>query len=366
MSASPTSPASPPSGPSSRISGPVSARPAGARPAQARGSAAVPTRSQPGNSSPAGPDHGQVLQLDLSGIQSKRLTQEVRDAVLAQYSHSVRERDGVWGGPAAWIHTGTEPADSPALLFAHLSRVAEAVTPVTSMRWLTASRSRPLWVVAFVEGRPDGQHATRIEGVLRSLDGRLSLIPEPRFTPLRRRWAGGEEQVRGVLDLLRPDAILEVRTLPAPIRLLVRFGDGRAATLTPEQLGVAGASDELQFLAASPGPGGRTLRIPARSGPEGEGLELDAEAVQALVQEVGTVEALVPDQAGVSVPIGFRIRAARREQGLSQAALGARIGVGQAVISNLERGVHTPRMDTLKRVARGLGISLPELLAFRE
>ena len=67
----------------------------------------------------------------------------------------------------------------------------------------------------------------------------------------------------------------------------------------------------------------------------------------------------------MSVPIGFRIRAARRERGLSQAALGARIGMVQTVVSNLERGVHTPRMDTLKRIAQGLGLSLPELLAFR-
>lgn len=283
----------------------------------------------------------------------------------AQFSDSLRERDDAWGGPSAWIHAPPDATLSPALLVANLSRIAEAVTPETSLHWLATSRSRPLWVLAFVEGRPEGRDSVRIEGILRSLDGRLSLIPEPRFTPLSRRWEGGEERIRLVLDLLLPDSILEVRTLSAPLRFLLRFGDGRAATLTPEQLGVGGAGDELHFLTASAGPGGRSLRIGSRSGPRGEGLVLDAEVIRELVQEEGAVDVLIPDRPSVSVPIGFRIRVARRDRGLSQAELGGRIGMAQAAISNLERGVHSPRMDTLKRIARGLGLSVPALLAFQ-
>ncbi len=271
----------------------------------------------------------------------------------------------MWAGPGAWIHSPPSASDSPALLFANLSRIAEAVTPEMSMRWLATCRSRLLWVVAFVEGRPNGGHSARIEGILRSLDGRLSLIPEPRFTPLSRRWEGAEARVRAILDLLRPDSILEVRTLPAPLRFLLRFGDGSAAILGPEQLGVGGAAAELHLLTASPGPGGRSLRIGSRRGPEGKGFVLEAEAVQELLaKEESAVDVLTPDPTRGAGPIGSRIRVARRDQGLSQADLGKRVGMAQAAISNLERGVHSPRMDTLKRVAEGLGLSVPELLAF--
>jgi DNA-binding XRE family transcriptional regulator len=272
----------------------------------------------------------------------------------------------VWAGPSAWIHSSPGASDSPALLFANLSRISEAVTPELSMRWLATCRSRLLWVVAFVEGRPNSDDTVRIEGILRSLDGRLSLLSEPRFTPLRRRWEGGEAQVRAVLDLLRPDSILEVRTLPDPLRYLLRFGDGRAATLSPEQLGVGSAGAELQFATASPGPGGRSLRIGSRRGPGGKGLVLEAEVVQELLTtEEDTADLLTPEPVNVSMPIGPRIRLARRDQGLSQAELGERIGMAQAAVSNLERGVHSPRMDTLRRVAQGLGLSVPALLAFQ-
>lgn len=47
---------------------------------------------------------------------------------------------------------------------------------------------------------------------------------------------------------------------------------------------------------------------------------------------------------------------ARREQGISQAELAERCGTAQAVISRIERGVFSPSLDTLSRVAAGLGM----------
>jgi transcriptional regulator with XRE-family HTH domain len=47
---------------------------------------------------------------------------------------------------------------------------------------------------------------------------------------------------------------------------------------------------------------------------------------------------------------------ARREQGISQAQLAERCGTDQAVISRIERGVVSPSLDTLWRVAAGLGM----------
>lgn len=47
---------------------------------------------------------------------------------------------------------------------------------------------------------------------------------------------------------------------------------------------------------------------------------------------------------------------ARREQGISQAQLAERCGTDQAVISRIERGVVSPSLETLWRVAAGLGL----------
>lgn len=47
---------------------------------------------------------------------------------------------------------------------------------------------------------------------------------------------------------------------------------------------------------------------------------------------------------------------ARRDAGLSQAALAKKVGTGQAVISRVENGTMSPTLDMVTRLARGLGM----------
>jgi len=54
----------------------------------------------------------------------------------------------------------------------------------------------------------------------------------------------------------------------------------------------------------------------------------------------------------------IEIRWARQGAKLSQSALGKRIGVSQQAIAKLERGGGNVSLDTLEKVARGLGRSV--------
>lgn len=47
---------------------------------------------------------------------------------------------------------------------------------------------------------------------------------------------------------------------------------------------------------------------------------------------------------------------ARQEAGLSQTELAAKSGTAQAVISRIERGAVSPSLDTLSKIAKGLGM----------
>ncbi len=49
------------------------------------------------------------------------------------------------------------------------------------------------------------------------------------------------------------------------------------------------------------------------------------------------------------------IVAARKAAGLSQAALAARIGSTQSAVARMEAGRASPRLDTLRRIARATG-----------
>lgn len=62
-----------------------------------------------------------------------------------------------------------------------------------------------------------------------------------------------------------------------------------------------------------------------------------------------------------------RLRAARAALGLSQAELGARVGIPEDVastrVNRYERGVHEPSLETAERMAEALGIPLPALVS---
>lgn len=57
------------------------------------------------------------------------------------------------------------------------------------------------------------------------------------------------------------------------------------------------------------------------------------------------------------------LRAARGRCGLSQEALGDKVDLHRTEVSLLERAGRDPRLDTIVRLARGLGVRPADLLA---
>ena len=64
------------------------------------------------------------------------------------------------------------------------------------------------------------------------------------------------------------------------------------------------------------------------------------------------------DAAARAFLLGEEIRSLRTERGLSQRELAERMGVSQSVVGRLEAGGVEPRLSTLDRVARALGVEL--------
>jgi transcriptional regulator with XRE-family HTH domain len=63
--------------------------------------------------------------------------------------------------------------------------------------------------------------------------------------------------------------------------------------------------------------------------------------------------------------VGERLRAARRERGLSVGALAEAAGIGKGSLSEIENGARNPTLGTLQALAGTLGVPLATLLADR-
>ena len=62
------------------------------------------------------------------------------------------------------------------------------------------------------------------------------------------------------------------------------------------------------------------------------------------------------------IKMNKRIKKIRKQKGLSQIELGDSIGVSQQVITNYERGLREPNIETLLKIARALDVSLETLI----
>lgn len=60
------------------------------------------------------------------------------------------------------------------------------------------------------------------------------------------------------------------------------------------------------------------------------------------------------------------MRAARLSLGMSQEVLGDECELTRNHIGTIERGEHSPRLETMAAIAKALGVSLPELLTKKD
>lgn len=62
------------------------------------------------------------------------------------------------------------------------------------------------------------------------------------------------------------------------------------------------------------------------------------------------------ERTALARAVAMRVLQYRVEHRLSQTALARQLGMQQSAIARLEAGDHTPSLDTLRRLSRGLGI----------
>ena len=65
----------------------------------------------------------------------------------------------------------------------------------------------------------------------------------------------------------------------------------------------------------------------------------------------------------VSMPLGAKLRRLRKAKGLSQEELARRSGLLRVYVARIERGeVVSPRIETRRKLAKGLAVPITELL----
>lgn len=66
----------------------------------------------------------------------------------------------------------------------------------------------------------------------------------------------------------------------------------------------------------------------------------------------------------INIQFGKRVADIRRWQGISQEELSFRCGVHRTYIGSIERGEKSPTLNTVEKIAKGLGVELLEFFKY--
>jgi DNA-binding XRE family transcriptional regulator len=139
--------------------------------------------------------------------------------------------------------------------------------------------------------------------------------------------------------------------------LYVRFEDGLERAVRWADLPFASRLC-VAPVAASTSSGGEPMTVIDESG---RAVDVSADSLRAALDEEYRARLVSADDTERRIA-GARLRTVREGLGLSQLELSRRSGIAQESLSRIETGRRDPRLGTLQRLARGLGLSLDQLM----
>lgn len=292
-------------------------------------------------------DASELLSFDVSAVKREKIRTSLRASV-GKLTSGGTELSNFWTSFPSKINK----TSARTLVIADLASLAKKYQSQDHHTWIASVRRSQPYFVALVRTKRDEKHADLVDDLVRHSDMRISVCrnaEEP--NPLHKC-------LMEAVHALAPHALLDVRCSTVATGLWMTYGDGTFGFANWNDLGISDVLDNLIIESAVVGDGGATVEFLMRNG---ELFDIDAESIKAVLDTSHAASIAQTAQSSDKV-VGQRVRAARLSAGLSQGALGQSVGIDQAIISKLERGIHRPRIDTLRRIAKGLDLTLAQML----
>lgn len=67
-------------------------------------------------------------------------------------------------------------------------------------------------------------------------------------------------------------------------------------------------------------------------------------------------------ESSLKIKFGLRVKELREDRGLTQYALAPLAGVSRTYLADVERGMRNASLETISKIANGLGVSIEELM----
>jgi len=238
------------------------------------------------------------------------------------------------------------------IVMTDLSRCAASFRRTKPQRWSLAVRSANPYIVAFVRNKQDERCAAMVDDIVHASQNRLVVCSKTAGKSL-------QTCISRALAGIDPNSIIDARFADDTNSLWLEFGDGRKTILDWSRLGLDEVKPALIPSSVTVSDDLDAIQVPRR---DGSLFDIDSTAVRSLID--GELSNRLDKTAGdITDNLGLRLKRKRKGLGLTQTELAGQSGLEQALISKMEQGRHQPRFTTLSKVAKGLNLSVTELLA---
>ena len=233
-----------------------------------------------------------------------------------------------------------------------LTGIARSYLTAGQLQWVAGVRKSLPVLVGLLRTKHDTSYAGLVDDIVKRTDGRL--------------WVSDDMKKENVLRCLgeamgsiEPHSIIAVRCGSTSDELFVEFGDGLCGFVRLSQLELADIARDLVASSAAVGDEGFSVQMITTGGAE---FDIDSASIRSTLDSA-YARRLSEQASRVAASVGQAVRNARLRACLTQSELSEMTGIDQALISKLERGVHRPRIDTLRRISAGLDTDLSTILA---
>jgi|AntRauTorcE11898_2_1112593.scaffolds.fasta_scaffold04688_4 DNA-binding Xre family transcriptional regulator len=294
------------------------------------------------------------IKIDLTEIKEKKSRDSVKSLFLEK-GIAFQELYDFWSN----FKKNENDITDNAIVFSDLHSLVKHVRSINHENWAFRVKKRNPYFISFIRNNRDEKLADLIDDLLKASYNRLTVIDATHhFNKKSQKEKFINEINNIVLRNYNPESIKNVSLNKNNQSLLVEFIDGDYGEVSFKDLQLEDFVDQLLLDSLKINEKGNSIEIFTK---DGEIFDIDSVVLKSLISS--DIKNDIKEQTQLTADnVGKRLSLARKKSNITQKELSELINIDQAIISKIETGKHLPRFDTLERIAKGLELSVSELL----
>lgn len=245
------------------------------------------------------------------------------------------------------------------IVFSDLYSLVHHIRNVDREVWTYRVKKNNPYFISIIRNKRDEKVADLIDDLLKISDNRLTVIKATKdFKEIKDKRELLDELNKIIIRNFNPDALKKVSFNKVKKSFIVEFNDGVYGEITLHDLDIQDLEDQLLLDSPQISEHGNAVEIFTE---DGEIFDIDAAVLKSLISE--KTKDQIREQARLTAQnVGDQIKSVRKEKKITQNELSELTNIDQAIISKIETGKHLPRFDTIERIAKGLNVTVSQLL----